>query len=183
MNDSFGRGPRWRWPRHARLAGVMTATAGVALLAAACSSSSPSSAGGGPTYYQQAVSYARCMRSQGVPSFPDPDSQGQFPPVQIGRNGVTQQAVQSAKNACRHLQPGGGPGTAGQQQGRLTQALDFSRCMRAHGVPDFPDPSTSNGGVGYNLSGVDTHSPPFQSAQQACRSQPGKGRSSTGARS
>jgi hypothetical protein len=121
------------------------------------------------------------MRSHGVPSFPDPDSQGQFPPVQIGRNGVTQQAVQSAQSTCRHLQPGGGPGTAGQQQGRLTQALDFSRCMRAHGVPDYPDPSTSNGGIGYNLSGIDTHSPQFQSAQQACRSQPGQGRSSTGA--
>jgi hypothetical protein len=53
--------------------------------------------------------------------------------------------------------------------------------MRAHGVPDYPDPSTSNGGIGYNLSGIDTHSPQFQSAQQACRSQPGQGRSSTGA--
>jgi hypothetical protein len=118
------------------------------------------------------------MRSHSVPSFPDPNSQGQFPPVQIGRHGVTKQAVQSAQNACRHLQPGSGPGTAQQQQGRVTQALDFSRCMRAHGVPDFPDPSTSNGGFGYNLSGVDTHSPQYQSAQQACRSQSGKGQSS-----
>jgi hypothetical protein len=180
MNDSFGpgRSPRWTWPRRARLASIMTATAGVALLAAACGSSSPSATGGGPTYYQKAVSYARCMRTHGMPSFPDPDSQGQFPPVQIGRNGVTQQAVQSAQDACRHLQPGGAPGT-GQQQGRVTQALDFSRCMRAHGVPDFPDPSTSNGGIGYNLSGVDTHSPQFQSAEQACRSQSGEGRRSS----
>jgi hypothetical protein len=120
------------------------------------------------------------MRSHGVPSFPDPDGQGQFPLLQIGRNGVTQRAVQSARNACRHLQPGGGTGTSQQQAGRLSQALEFSRCMRAHNVPDFPDPSTVNGGLGYNMSGVDTHSPQFQSAQQACRSQPGKGRSLAG---
>ncbi|HEY2304347.1 MAG TPA: hypothetical protein VGI05_00545 [Streptosporangiaceae bacterium] len=155
--------------------------AGVALLTAACGGSGASSStAGGSTYYQKAVAYAQCMRSHGVPSFPDPDSQGQFPTVRIGRNGVTQQAVQSAQNACRHLQPGGGTGTSQQQQARVTQALDFSRCMRAHGVADFPDPSTSNGGIGYNLSGVDTSSPQYQSAQQACRSQSGKGQSPAG---
>jgi hypothetical protein len=42
--------------------------------------------------------------------------------------------------------------------------------MRAHGVPNFPDPADTNGGIGYNLAGVDTHSPQYQSAQQACRS-------------
>jgi hypothetical protein len=123
------------------------------------------------------------MRSHGVPSFPDPDSQGQFPPVQMGRNGVSQSAVQPAQNACRHLRPGGGPGTAQQQQGRQANALDFSRCMRAHGVSDFPDPSTSNGGIGYNLSGVDTHAPQYQSAARICQSQFVKGQPSAGARS
>jgi hypothetical protein len=159
---------------------VVTSLASIALLAAACGGSSPSTATGGSTYYQKAVAYAQCMRSHGLPSFPDPNSQGQFPPIQEGRNGVSQQAVQSAQNACRHLQPGGGSGTTRQQQAKLTQALNFSRCMRAHGVPNFPDPSTSNGGMGYNLSGVDTHSPQYQSAQQTCRSQSGKGQSPAG---
>ena len=186
MNKSFGRerSPRWSWPRRRRVAAAITAMAGVALLAAACDGSSPSStAAGGSTYYQKAVAYAQCMRSHGVPSYPDPDSQGQFPPIQEGRNGVPQQAVQSAQNACRHLQPGGGAGTAQQQQGKTTQALDFSRCMRAHGVPNFPDPYTINGGMGYNLSEVDTHSPQYQSANRTCQSQSGRGRSSAGARS
>jgi hypothetical protein len=159
----------------------MTGMAGVALLAAACGGSSSSAAAGGSTYYQKAVAYAQCMRSNGVPDYPDPDSQGQFPPIQEGRNGVSQQALQSAQNACRHVQPGGGPGTTQQQQAKLTQALNYSRCMRAHGVPDFPDPSTSNGGMGYNLSGVDTHSPQYQSANQVCQSQSGKGQSPGGA--
>jgi hypothetical protein len=122
------------------------------------------------------------MRSRGVPNFPDPDSQGQFPQLQIGRNGVSQQAVLSAQNACRHLQPGGGAGTSQQQQAKLTQALNFARCMRVHGVPNFPDPAAGgNGGMGFNLSGVDTHSPQYQSANRACQSQSGKGQSSAGA--
>jgi hypothetical protein len=123
------------------------------------------------------------MRSHGVPSFPDPDSQGNFPPIQMGRNGVSKQAVLSAQDACRHLSPygGGGVGTSQQQQAKLAQALNFARCMRTHGVPNFPDPSAAgNSGMGFNMSGVDTHSPQYQSAQQACRSQSGKGQSSAG---
>jgi hypothetical protein len=146
---------------------------GIALLTAACGGSSSSSAAGGSAQYQKALAYSQCMRSHGVPNFPDPDSQGQFPQIQIGRNGVSQQAVQSAQNACRHLLPNGGTGTAQQQQAKLTQALDFARCMRAHGVPNFPDPTTANGGMGFNMAGVDTHSPQYQSAQQACRSSAG----------
>ena len=186
MNDSSGRGrsPRWPRPRGTRAAAVMTAVAGVALLAAACGvSSSSSTAAGGSTYYQKAVAYAQCMRSHGEPSYPDPDSQGQFPPIQEGRSGISPQAVQSAQDACRNLQPGGGPGTAGQQQARLTQALDYSRCMRARGVPDFPDPSTSNSGVGYNLSGVDTQSAQYLSANRACQLQSAKSQPSAGTRS
>jgi hypothetical protein len=184
MNDGSGHRPcrrrplpRRPWTQGARVAAVM---AGVVLLAAACGGSSSSGAAGVSTFYQKAVSYAQCMRSHGVPNYPDPDSQGHFPPVQVGRNGVSPQAVQSAQNACRHLQPGGGAGTAGQQQAKLTQALNFSRCMRAHGVPSFPDPSTSNGGMGYDLSGVDTHSAQYQSASRTCQSQSGLGRSSAG---
>ena len=183
MNEISGGRPglRRRWQQRARMVAVVTSMASVALLAVACGGSPPTT-GAGSTYYQKAVAYAQCMRSHGVPSFPDPNSQGQFPPVQIGRNGASQSAVGSAQNACRHLQPGGGTGTAQQQQVRTTQALDFSRCMRAHGVPDYPDPSTVNGGIGYNLSGVDTGSPQYQSADRTCQSQFGRGQSPAGAK-
>jgi len=114
------------------------------------------------------------MRTHGVPNYPDPDPDGQFPPLQEGRNGVTQQTVQSAQKACQHL-ISGGQATPQQQQGRLSQSLKFSQCMRAHGVPNFPDPYSLNGGVGYNLNGVDTNSPQYQSAEQTCQSQNGRG--------
>jgi hypothetical protein len=183
MNDSPERAdsPRSPWRQRARVAAAMTGLAGAALLLTACGGGSSSTAAGGSTSYQEAVSYAQCMRSHGVASYPDPNSQGQFPPVQIGRDGVSQQAVQSAQNTCRHLQPGVGTGTSQQEQGKTTQALDFSKCMRAHGVPDFPDPSTSSGGMGYNLSGVDTNSPQYQSANRVCQSQAAKGQSPAGA--
>ena len=46
--------------------------------------------------------------------------------------------------------------------------LKFAACMRAHGVPNFPDPS---GGGGINIpigSGINPQSPAFQSAQSSC---------------
>jgi hypothetical protein len=43
-------------------------------------------------------------------------------------------------------------------------------CMRAHGFPDYPDPQRGpNGGVEQLLpSSIDTSSPQYQAAQQAC---------------
>ena len=53
------------------------------------------------------------------------------------------------------------------------QALAFSQCMRAHGVPDFPDPQQGNGGVTTQVIGngqsLDPASVQFQTAQNACK--------------
>ncbi len=67
--------------------------------------------------------------------------------------------------------------TAAQQQQALRQALKFSACMRAHGVPSFPDPTAERGGISLSLGGsVNPGSPQFRAAQQACRSlMPGGG--------
>jgi hypothetical protein len=46
----------------------------------------------------------------------------------------------------------------------------FSQCMRAHGVPKFPD-AQPGGGIAIDAgSGVDPQSPQFQAAQKACKS-------------
>ena len=58
------------------------------------------------------------------------------------------------------------------QQRMKATALAFAACMRAHGVPGYPDPKFSNGGVsqGYGRrDGIDPSSPIFQSAQRACQ--------------
>jgi hypothetical protein len=49
--------------------------------------------------------------------------------------------------------------------------LRFSQCMRAHGVPNFPDPVSGGRGHGFVIkqtSGVNPSSPAFQSAQASC---------------
>jgi hypothetical protein len=48
--------------------------------------------------------------------------------------------------------------------------LKQAECMRAHGVPDFPDPTfPKRGGVEHTLPpGLSPNSPAFQSAAKAC---------------
>jgi hypothetical protein len=175
MNYGTGGGGgrrRARWWRAA-----LPAVAGMAVLAAGCGGGGSSAAGGGSSPYQKAVAYAQCMRAHGVPGFPDPDSKGNFL-IKGPELGGSAGQFRSADRACRHLLPNGGQMTAAQQQKALAQALKFSACMRAHGVPSFPDPSTQNGGVTISLggSGLSPNSPRLRAAQQACRSlMPGGG--------
>jgi hypothetical protein len=41
--------------------------------------------------------------------------------------------------------------------------------MRAHGVSNFPDPTSATGGVQLSGSGINTQSPAFGAAQSACQ--------------
>lgn len=50
------------------------------------------------------------------------------------------------------------------------QGLQFANCMRAHGVPNFPDPSAGGGLKFQSDGGINPQSPAFQSAQKACGS-------------
>jgi hypothetical protein len=55
-------------------------------------------------------------------------------------------------------------------------ALKEATCMRAHGVPNFPDPSGGGSGVNLDGTGINPQSPAFKSARQACaRFAPGRG--------
>jgi uncharacterized membrane protein len=82
--------------RHRRIAAAMVAVGVLALLAACSGSPSSASSGGSPTGGGSAnapsgVSYSQCMRSHGVPNFPDPstDSQGQ-PIFDASAHGIRQ---------------------------------------------------------------------------------------------
>jgi hypothetical protein len=169
MNDNAGdgRGPRGR-SRILRLGVLAAAVASITLLVAACGGAG-SPAAQKSTNYQKALAYARCMRSHGVPDFPDPTSQGTFEGLS---HAVPSPQTLSAMNTCRHLLPnGGGQLTAAQQQQALRQNLKYSACMRSHGYPDFPDPTVPpGGGVSIQLPpGIDADSPQFQSAHKTCQ--------------
>ncbi|MEV5976571.1 hypothetical protein [Streptomyces sp. NPDC052114] len=51
------------------------------------------------------------------------------------------------------------------------RALAYSKCMRANGAPDFPDPQEDSGGVKLvpGEQGTDPNSEGFKKAQEACK--------------
>jgi hypothetical protein len=51
-------------------------------------------------------------------------------------------------------------------------ALAYARCMRAHGITNFPDPQPSgkNGGLNLNGSDLDPNSAAHKAANSACKS-------------
>ena len=90
------------------------------------------------TKREKGVKFAECVRAHGVPHFPDPDATGNF---NFGVD-VSAATFTAAVNACKALQP---PGTlsAHRSASQQSAALRFAACVRANGVPDFPD--TVNG--------------------------------------
>ena len=187
-NDASHRGraePR-RGSHHRRAGPVAAALIAVGLLAAGCggpagpgvanagpaSSASPSASASG-----SALAYSRCMRAHGITGFPDPDSHGN-----LGLNaglgtGIDPNSPQykAADQACRHLIPAPNPSQAAQDRPAL---LRYARCMRAHGVTDFPDPNPG-GGIQASASpgsDLDPNNPIYKAAASACRHyQPGGG--------
>ena len=98
MNDStrVGRRLLGAWPRPARTAAAIIATAALALLTAACGGS-PSPTGSGDSLgaagsadsqssnSQKMLAFSHCVRSHGVPNFPDPNSSGVLPKSQVAQ--------------------------------------------------------------------------------------------------
>jgi hypothetical protein len=167
---------------------MLIAAAGLALLVACSGSPTPATAGGPPSAAGPAVAYSHCVRSHGVPDFPDPASGGGIPKAVAQQLGVSQSRLQAAQNACRPLLP---DATSFEQQARqcltagacppalvqqmLSADRTFARCMRSHGVPGWPDPSLdSQGRPRFNLitAGIthsQTHSPPISGHLGTCQ--------------
>ncbi len=87
------------------------------------------------TKREKAVKFAECVRAHGVPHFPDPGTSGD---INFGVD-VSKAVFTAAVNACKSLEP---PGALSSKRSPTQQsaALRFAQCVRAHGVPDFPDP-------------------------------------------
>jgi hypothetical protein len=132
-------------PLAAQAAAVIIATAVLTVLASACSGSPSSSGSGGSSSAagpanSKTLAYAGCMRSHGVPDFPDPNSGGDFNKTALKQLSASNSQFQTANQTCGHLLPAGPP-TAAEAQQEWTGMAGFARCMRSHGVPNWPDPS------------------------------------------
>jgi hypothetical protein len=122
------------------------------------------------------TAYSACMREKGVPRFPDPPSNGG--PLELGGPGLDPNApqFQAAERACKALSPKGVAGRDPQAQAsRLREWLRYAACMRANGVPDFPDPEVSGGQIIPTV--IEGDRPRVAAAEEACRElAPGAGR-------
>jgi hypothetical protein len=112
------------------------------------------------------------MRSHGALDFPDPKAGGGVLSA-ISASGIDTHAptFQAALQACKKYTPGGNL-TPAQSAAENAKALELSQCMRSHGEPNFPDPSTGPLGeqvIDLRRTGIDLNSPAFQAASEACQ--------------
>ena len=108
--------------------------------------------------------------SMGAHELPRPNAQGV---ITFGSDmGIDPNSpgFESARSTCEKLLPNGGQPTPQEQAQRQQELLAFSKCMRAHGLNDFPDPtsqgfrSTSRPAATWTRSNAQ-----FQAAQKACQ--------------
>jgi hypothetical protein len=121
---------------------------------------------GNPT---EGTTFASCMRKHGVPSFPDPNSQGL---IQLG-SGLDPHSpgFRVAFSACRKLLPAGfgQPPTQAQLDQLQQQLLAFSTCMRSHAIKGFPDPTGGGLPQIQPVGDLNPDNPHFQTAYNACK--------------
>jgi hypothetical protein len=144
---------------------------------AACRSSSNTSQ---PAHRDAFLAFSECMRSHGVPNFPDPSSGGGIH-LGSGMNPLSP-AFKSAQASCKKLLPGGGPGAEHPSAQAEAQTLRISECMRQHGVSGFADPTLSppSNPAGYSIledrggvvlavpNTINPSSPVFKQAAATC---------------
>jgi hypothetical protein len=177
--DPRRRTGRRRRGRPGALAAVVT---GVILLAAACSGTSTEANTFAPgATYAQSLAFAKCMRSNGVPRFPDPDRQGNFNTAQVYALADSSPQANNALHQCRSVLPNAGTGLTVEQiqqiqQQNLTDAVKAAHCMRAHGITNFPDPAGTTQASGVNWqplisaiqAGLSLDTPSYEAAFMAC---------------
>ena len=103
------------------------------------------------------------------PNIPDPGTPG-------WKNALGSQApaVLAAERTCAHLAPGVAPHGPDQSpahnRAQIAAMLAFARCIRSHGFPNFPDP-TSSGELTHQMvasAGINLHQPAVLQAGDAC---------------
>jgi hypothetical protein len=82
--------------------------------------------------------------------------------------GVVALALAGCGGSSNRTTTNNGAGASSPVQASRNSRLEkFSACMRAHGEPQFPDPTAQ--GTFPLGAGMSTNSPRFQAAQQACK--------------
>lgn len=129
------------------------ATLAACALLAACGGAAPRSseqAGKEASSEQKAeadtAAFARCLREHGVNAETPHTGNGRAAPVRIHVSGAGNEnpALQTAQTKCRKFQPDAGPLSGPPPDAQtLDKLVMIARCMRAHGISEFPDPTTA----------------------------------------
>ncbi|MDX6361949.1 MAG: hypothetical protein QOC85_952 [Streptomyces sp.] len=128
--------------------------------------------------FEKALDYAQCMRSNGVPSFPDPQQDSGGVRISPGDVDPNSAEYQKAAEACRDKMPQGQGGTGGAGGGQLDSAkvAAWAKCLRENGLTKLPDPEINGSNMTIDPKAAGITPEEFQKAQQACQDKyPGGG--------
>jgi hypothetical protein len=165
--------------RSATALALAASIVGVAWCAAGCGGSSPKTstngtAAGPKNGVDAAYKFSACMRNHGLTNFPDPkvtSSPGhQSVMLRITPAISSSPQFKSAQHACQSLLPAPNNASPAQEHAREQALLAFAKCLRAHGLSGFPDP-TSQGQLTLAMvhaAGIDLQAPDVLPAAKAC---------------
>jgi hypothetical protein len=122
--------------------------------------------------------WATCIRSHGDPNQSDPtidankdieitmrNASAALSSEVHGSTGPCSNYLLAAETALRGGQPA-------PQAPSAAQEVAYVDCMRANGVPDYPDPS-ADGDTDFEGTGIDPSSPSFENADKVCSQKEG----------
>lgn len=156
----------------------VVAVAAVSLLAAGCGGGGSPGVGTGAassttatttTTSNGALAFAQCLRSHGLPKWPDPTSSGAFDKSKLQQTGYSVSQVRAVEDGpCKHLQPAS-PAAPTITAADRTDYLEAAACMRSHGFPDFPDPTFPDNNIHLDIpSSIDQDASRYRSAATIC---------------
>jgi hypothetical protein len=166
--------------RAGRAVALAMAATGLIVLATGCGSASPKTSVSGPAPHDLAADafrYSACMRAHGLPNFPDPQvstSQGQTQVairLVAGKADVGSPQFKTAQQACRAILPAPRNVSAtGRSAARTQDLVAFAKCLRTHGLANFPDPNGQGQLTAEMITaaGIDLHAPNVLPAARAC---------------
>jgi hypothetical protein len=90
--------------------------------------------------------YAQCMREHGLPSYGDPSVRdGRLHGFEVPPGGPPpEDQERAADEACKHILDTLPPAVTDDEpsEQEVAELVEFAKCMREHGVPEWPDPKS-----------------------------------------
>jgi hypothetical protein len=163
--------------RRASAAAVLLVLAGCQNAAPGTSSTATSTPAGSPDLASLGREYSQCVRDHGLPAYPDmvvvaghltlPDN------ADGDAGNAALRAAPAAQQACQPILARL-PAAAQKDQAPSAQdrekLLEFAQCVRANGIPEWPDPRADGS---FPIAGTpladETKSARVQAATQACK--------------